>query len=178
MEHNPILIDFNPNIPPPEPCATLIMCCALGENEADFTQGGCQGCDCSKISQESPRRSKSLDAVSVTKWVHESSHATATTFLLFSLSASSRQVVFIDSKSASYSVSERISKLRELAKNGMLDKSIVQIKIGSERYVTHQVKRFFSCFFYTLLFIELQEDVVADVGNEVIFHCFLSFQLF
>jgi hypothetical protein len=126
------------------------MCCALGENEADFTQGGCQGCDCSTISQESARRrSKSLDAldaVSVTKWVHESSHATATTFLLFSLSASSQQVIFIDSKSASYTVSERISKLRELAKNGMLDKSIMLIKIGSEQFVPHQVKIFFFVF--------------------------------
>jgi hypothetical protein len=143
MEHNPILIDFNPNIPPPEPCAALIMCCALGESEADFTQGGCQGCDCSKITGESPRRPKSLDDVSVNRWVHASSHAASTTFILFSLSASSRQVVFIASESASFTVSERISKLRELAKNGMLDKSIMQIKIGSERYVTHQVKSVF-----------------------------------
>jgi hypothetical protein len=56
----------------------------------------CQGCDCFKITPESPLRSKFLDAVSVKRRVHASLHAASATFILFSLSAYSRQVVFIE----------------------------------------------------------------------------------
>jgi hypothetical protein len=131
MEHDPIYFEFNPPIP--EPCGLLIVCCLSAQNEDDLI-GDCAGCDCSPLEQ-SPRRFKSLGAAAPKKRAHTFSHTTPSTFILFPVSESSRQLVFIDSESAYLTPSERISEILELAKRGMLDKSIVKMKVGGA-YVT------------------------------------------
>ena len=126
-----LYFEFNPPIP--EPCGLLIVCCLSAQNEDDLI-GDCAGCDCSPLEQ-SPRRFKSLGAAAPKKKAHTCSHTTPSTFILFPVSESSRQLVFIDSESAYLTPSERISEILELAKRGMLDKLIVKMKVG-DAYVT------------------------------------------
>jgi hypothetical protein len=64
--------------------------------------------------------------------VHSNSHSTLVTFFLFPVSASSCRVAFIHSESAPSIPAVRITKLRQYAQSGVLDKSIVKIRIGND----------------------------------------------
>jgi hypothetical protein len=146
MQHDPIIIDTEPPIS--EKCQPIICCLPDFEFLQECMDCGRGYCDSFRSFDQNPRRLELFDS---SKFAPRRSEEfdelidlfTNSTFVIFPVTPSKNisvwQIVFLNTKTASSSPSDRVDKLTALVKSGILDKSIVRLKIGS-MYVIDKIK--------------------------------------